>query len=179
MTKKLYRLKMDEYNRERREKRRLRTEGTEESRTDFKDIPTHQALKDALRDIRSGHTTIIRLAALMDNLAMYEARRIYLDGSKAFRGKTNGIKIFLRQDGYLYSRYSSLMRYRKLGKLLRKTSGVDVEVNLLWGLEPTCPTDDGEPLFETEYAKLHSLYDSLKGMNFKEITLSLTRRLNT
>ena len=65
------------------------------------------------------------------------------------------------------------MRYKKLGRLLREASGVDIESNLLWGLEPQCPTDDGEFLFEDEYDKLRSLYESLNGMNFKQIIKTL------
>ena len=66
--KKAKRLKMDEYNRERREKRRINASHTDDELTMFKDPPSCEEIKDALRDVPSGHLAIIRLAALMDNL---------------------------------------------------------------------------------------------------------------
>jgi len=162
-------MKMDAYNLERREKRRLHGAHTDDDLTLFKDRPSLQEIKDALRDIPSGTQAIIRLAALMNNLAMFEERRVKTGPGHDYRDKTDGIKAFLRKDGYLYSRYSCLMRYKKLGKLLRAKSGVCIDANLLWGLEPECPLDDGEPLFEEEYVKLHTLYESFTGMTFKEI----------
>jgi hypothetical protein len=162
---------MDEYNRKRREKRRIHSRYTDDDLTVFKVAPTLQELKDALRDVTTDHLAIIRLAALMDNLSLCEGRRVYEGGDIEYRGKTDGIKAYLRKDGYLYSRYSCLMRYRKLGKLIREKSGVDIETNLLWGLNPECPTEDGYPVFEYEYNKLHALYESFKGMNFKQMTI--------
>ena len=137
-------------------------EYTDDELTMFKALPTIDELKDALREVRTGSRAIIRLAALMDNLSLCEGRRVSSSRGKDCRGRTDGIKAYLRGDGYLYSRYSSLMRYKKLGRLLREASGVDIESNLLWGLEPQCPTEDGEPLFENEYAKLYSLYEKQK-----------------
>lgn len=161
---------MDEYNRERREQRRIHRAYMDDDLTLFKDKPSLQEIKDALREVPSSHTAIIRLAALMNNLAMFEERRVCTGPSgRDYRDKTDGIKAFLRKDGYLYSRYSCLMRYKKLGKLIRAKSGVGVDANLLWGLEPECPLDDGEPLFEEEYVTLHTLYASFTGMTFKEM----------
>lgn len=173
--KKLKRRKMDEYNRERRAKRRIWAPHTDDDLTIFKDRPTPQELKDALRNISAGHLAIIRLAALMDNLSMHEARRVSSSTEGDCRGKTQGIKEYLRQDGYLYSRYSSLMRYKKLGKLLRERSGIGIDINLLWGLDPSLPRVDGEVLswYEDDWQKLHDLYTSLEGMNFKQINEKL------
>ena len=167
------RRKMDEYNRARRERRRAGMAYTEDELTMFKTLPTIDELKDALREVRTGSRAIIRLAALMDNLSLCEGRRVSTSRGKDCRGRTDGIKAYLRGDGYLYSRYSSLMRYKKLGRLLREASGVDIEFNLLWGLDPQCPTDDGEPFFEDEYDKLRSLYESINRMNFKQIIKTL------
>jgi len=161
---------MDEYNRKRREKRRIHSPYTDDELTAFKVVPSLQELKGALRDVTTGHLAIIRLAALMDNLSLCVEKRVYCDSNREYRAKTEGIKSYLRKDGYLYSRYSCLMRYKKLGKLIREKSGVDIETNLLWGLEPECPSDDGEPLCESEYNILHTLYESFKGMNYKAIT---------
>lgn len=167
---------MDAYNLERREKRRLHGAHTDDDLTLFKDKPSLQEIKDALREVPASHTAIIRLAALMDNLAMFEERRVCTSSSgRDYRDKTDGIKAFLRKDGYLYSRYSCLMRYKKLGKLIRAKSGVGIDANLLWGLEPECPLDDGEPLCEEEYVKLHTLYESFMGMNFKKIHQTLAQ----
>ena len=169
--KKAKRLKMDEYNRERREKRRVNAHYTDDELTMFKDPPSCEEVKDALRDVSTGHLAIIRLAALMDNLSLCEGRRVTSTGGRDYRGQTSGIKAFLRQDGYLYSRYSCLMRYKKLGQLLRDKSGVPIEANLLWGLVPIFPTDENDDLYwhEAEWQALHDLYISFEGMNFKEI----------
>ena len=169
---------MDEYNRERREKRRANAPHTDDDLTLFKDPPSREELKDALRDVSTGHLAIIHLAALMDNLALCEGRRVTSAGGRACRGQTIGIKAFLRQDGYLYSRYSCLMRYRKLGQLLRERSGIPIEANLLWGLVPNFPTDENDDLYwhESEWQALHDLYASFEGMNFKEINNELKER---
>ena len=137
----------------------------------FKDPPSLQELKCALRDVSTGHLAIIRLAALMDNLSLCEGRRVTSTGGRDYRGQTSGIKAFLRQDGYLYSRYSSLMRYKKLGQFLRDRSGIPIEANLLWGLVPSFPTDESDDLYwhEAEWQALHDLYVSFEGMNFRQI----------
>ena len=169
--KKAKRLKMDEYNRERREKRRVNAHYTDDELTMFKDPPSCEEVKDALRDVSTGHLAIIRLAALMDNLSLCEGRRVTSTGGRDYRGQTSGIKAFLRRDGYLYSRYSCLMRYKKLGQLLRNRSGIPIEANLLWGLVPSFPTDENDDLYwhEAEWQTLHDLYASFEGMNFKQI----------
>ena len=170
-SRKTRRLKMDEYNRERREKRRVNARYTDDELTMFKDPPSCEEVKDALRDVSTGHLAIIRLAALMDNLSLCEGRRVTSTGGCDYRGQTSGIKAFLRRNGYLYSRYSCLMRYKKLGQLLRTRSGIPIEANLLWGLIPTCPTDEHDDLYcyEAEWQTLHDLYASFEGMNFKQI----------
>ena len=177
-SRKTLRLKMDEYNRERREKRRVNAPYSDDEFVLFKDAPSLQELKDALRDVSTGHLAIIRLAALMDNLSLCEGRRVTSTGGRDYRGQTSGIKAFLRQDGYLYSRYSCLMRYKKLGLLLRNRSGIPIEANLLWGLIPTCPTDEHDDLYcyEVEWQTLHDLYASFEGMNFKQINDKLRIR---
>ena len=176
VARKAKRLKMDEYNRERREKRRINALYTDDELTMFKDTPSLQELKGALHDVSTGHLAIIR-AALMDNLSLCEGRRVTSTGGRDYRGQTCGIKAFLQQDGYLYSRYSCLMRYKKLGQLLREISGIPIEANLLWGLEPTCPTDETDDLYwhEADWQTLHDLYGSFEGMNFKQIREKVIR----
>mgnify|MGYP003327591497 FL=1 len=134
----------------------------------FKDPPTLEELKDALRSVRNSHLDIIRLAALMDNLGIYYQFRVE-SGKKDWRGHTLGIKRFLAKDGYLNSRYDTLMRYKRLGDALREVAEVDNCVNLLWGLSETCPTDGGEPIFEDDWLFLRNFYASFEGMNFKQI----------
>ena len=136
----------------------------------FKEPPTFAEIKDALRSVRESHLDIVRLAALMDNLAIYHQFRVESVG-KDYRGHTSGIRKFLSKDGYLRSRYDTLMRYRRLGAAIRKAAGVPDETNLLWGLVPTFPTDETDDLYwhEAEWQTLHDLYASLKGMNFKQI----------
>ena len=172
---------MDAYNRERRERRRILHECEEEERTSYKQLPTISELKDALRNATESHLSIIRLAALMDNLSLFEFRRVLPGGGHAFGEKpqfsdrTPGIRKFLEQDGYLLSRYSCLMRYKKLGELIRTKAKVGIETNLLWGLIPALPTDENDDLYwhEAEWQALHGLYASFEGMNFKQINEKL------
>ena len=160
------RIRMNERNLYKRLKRRYAHETDYEERTCFKDEPTLSEIKEALRESTDSHETIIRLAALMDNLAMYNAPMVLMGNSKA---RTSGIRKVLEKDGYLLSRYSSLMRYKALAGDIRRYARLDVCPNLLWGLEPTCP-DDGE---ESAYEVLRNLYASFKGMNFKQIKAKL------
>lgn len=167
---------MDEYNRRRREKRRVLREAYEdEELTLYKEPPTFQELKNALTEATENHLTIIRLAALMNNLSIYHSFRVTSSCTQHFgrpddcRERTIGIKEFLSEDGYLFSRYDCLMRYKRLGDAIRAAAEVDSYVNLLWGLSETCPTDDGEPIFEDDWLFLRNFYASFEGMNFKQI----------
>ena len=173
---KLKRLKMAEYNRRRRAKRRVLREAREDEELAlFKEPPTFQELKNALAEATENHLTIIRLAALMNNLSIYHSFRVTSSRTQHFghlddcRGRTIGIRDFLSKDGYLSSRYDCLMRYKRLGDALREAAEVDSSVNLLWGLSETCPTDDGEPIFEDDWRFLRNFYASFEGMNFKQI----------
>ena len=149
----------------------------------FKECPTLAELKEALREARGSSEGILRMAALMDNLAAYHAPRFECDGPRIDettpnRGRTSGIRKFLEQDGYLLSRYATLMRYKRLATLIRKKVGSldDVFSNLLWGFEPTCPEVlSVEVADDTTYIKLRALYASLEGKNFKEIEACLRR----
>ena len=154
---------MDRCNLYRRLKRRYVCETVYENRTDFKEDPSLSEIKDALRDVMSSHEAIIRLAALMDNLAMYHSPVVLMRGGS--RARTEGVRKVLAADGYLLSRYSSLMRYKNLAECIRRCAGLDAWANLLWGLEPSCPED----VPETDYEILRDLYASLEGMNFKQI----------
>ena len=165
----------------RRRNRRLDALGDFDEVTMFKECPTLAELKDALRETRGSSEGILRMAALMDNLAAYHAPRFEYDGhgideTTPFRRRTSGIRKFLEQDGYLLSRYATLMRYKRLATLIRKKVGSldDVFSNLLWGFEPTCPEVlSVEVADDTTYIKLRALYASLEGKNFKEIEASL------
>jgi len=167
----------------RRMRRRPEAIGEYEELAFHKDCPTIPELKDALREAADSSEGILRLAALMDNLSAYHSPRLtglrddpgysqFRSYQDECRDRTSGIRKFLAQDGYLLSRYSTLMRYKRLATLIRKTTGVlDYGVsNLLWGLEPTCPEVLSIELADdTIYVKLHTLYASLAGKNFKEI----------
>ena len=165
----------------RRRNRRPDALGDFDEVTMFKECPTLAELKVALREARESSEGIFRMAALMDNLAAYHAPRFECDGlgideTTPFRGRTSGIRKFLEQDGYLLSRYATLMRYKRLATLIRKKVGSldDVFSNLLWGFEPTCPEVlSVEVADDTTYIKLRALYASLEGKNFKEIEASL------
>ena len=165
----------------RRRNRRSDALGDFDKVTMFKECPTLVELKDALRETRGSSEGILRMAALMDNLAAYHAPRFECDGlgideTTPFRGRTSGIRKFLEQDGYLLSRYATLMRYKRLATLIRKKAGLldYVVSNLLWGLEPTCPEVLSVDIADdTDYVKLHALYASLEGKNFTEIEASL------
>ena len=171
---------MDEYNRRRRAKRRVLREAYEdEELTLYKEPPTFQELKNALAEATENHLTIIRLAALMNNLSIYHLRRVTSSRTQLFgrpddcRERTIGIREFLSKDGYLSSRYDCLMRYKRLGDALREAAEIDSYVNLLWGLSETCPTEDGEPIFEDDWLFLRNFYASFEGMNFKQINENL------
>ena len=161
----------------RRRNRRPDALGDFDEVTMFKECPTLAELKDALREARESSEGIFRMAALMDNLAAYHAPRFECDGlgideTTPFRGRTSGIRKFLEQDGYLLSRYATLMRYKRLATLIRKKVGSldDVFSNLLWGFEPTCPEVLSEEIADdSRYIKLRALYASLEGKNFKEM----------
>ena len=155
----------------------------------FRKCPSITELKDALRAaVESAHDTI-RLAALMDNLSAFHSPRFVYDGDgcgediNCCRSRTSGIRRFLAQDGYLVSRYSTLMRYKRLAERLRRAADVDESVDLLWGLEPSIPAECrelDEDLCVNEddgcYGRLRLLYGRLDRMNFTEIerTLALT-----
>lgn len=158
---------MDRCNRYRRLKRRYDHETEYDDRICFKEEPSLSEIKDALRVATDSHETIVRLAALMDNLAMHHAPAVLIHSGDAAR--TEGVRKVLERDGYLLSRYSSLMRYKNLARDIRKCAGLDVTANLLWGLEPSCSED----VPELEYEVLHDLYASFKGMNFKQIKARL------
>ena len=167
----------------RRRKRRPKAIDEYDAITFAKEKPSLQELRDALRDAKNSSSGgIIRLAALMDNLSAYCSPRFVYDGdgygqndTDNCRGRTCGIRKFLSQDGYLVSRYSTLMRYKRLAEHLRRVAGIDERSNLLWGLEPRCPPDYLEELEimgesgDGDYGKLRKLYASLTGMNFREI----------
>ena len=166
----------------RRRKRRPKAIDEYDAATFAKEKPSLQKLRDALREAKASSEGIIRLAALMDNLSAHCSPRFIYDGDSygqqdtdRCRGRTSGIRKFLSQDGYLVSRYSTLMRYKRLAEHLRKVSGIDARSNLLWGLEPSCPPDYLEELEimgesgDGDYGKLRQLYASLSGMNFREI----------
>ena len=81
----------------------------------------------------------------MDNLSAFHSPRFVYDGdgyrgnTDCCRGRTTGIRRFLAQDGYLLSRYSTLIRYKRLAGLLRRAADVDECADLLWGLEASSP----------------------------------------
>ena len=155
-------------------KRRYDHETEYEERTFFKDDPSLSEIKDALRVATDSHETIIRLAALMDNLAMYHSPIVLMGDD---RSRTEGIRKVLEKDGYLLSRYSSLMRYKNLARDIRRCAGLDETANLLWGFVPTPSTDEDDDLywFEDQRKALHDLYVSFEGMNFKQIKEKVQR----
>ena len=157
---------MDRCNSYRRMKRRYEHETEFEERTLFKEDPSLDEIRSALRVATESHANIIRLAALMDNLAMYHAPVVLPGGDDCAR--TSGIRKVLSADGYLLSRYSSLMRYKNLAEDIRRFAGVDISANLLWGLAPQCP-EDVENYPGSDYDVLRDLYASFRGMNFKQI----------
>ena len=172
----------------RRRNRRPEDIGDFDTVTMFKECPTLAELKGALREAKYSSEGILRMTALMDNLAAYHAPRFECDGfgideSTPFRGRTSGIRKFLEQDGYLLSRYATLMRYKRLAERIRAKTGhlkrsEWITVNLLWGLERQCPEElaadyGGEEY--TPYFALRKLYVSLAGLSFKEIEQRLAQ----
>ena len=169
--KKIFRLKSDKANYERRVARREGAPGSEECQI-FKDKPTPEELKSALREAPDSHLGIIRMAALMNNLSMHYPSRVRSDDIDSRKGRA-GILQHLAGDGYLASRYDTLMRYKRLGDAIREIADIDLEVNLLWGLSDYVPKDEDEAMFIEfhceDIQKLKNLYASCEGMNFKQI----------
>ena len=152
----------------------------------FRKCPSIADLKDALRVVRDSAQGAIRLAALMDNLSAFHSPRFVYDGdgyrgdTDCCRGRTTGIRRFLAQDGYLLSRYSTLMRYKRLAGLLRRAADVDEWADLLWGLEASSPAvcrelDEGMAVDEGDgyYGRLHRLYSKLDGKSCMGIIAEL------
>ncbi len=172
----------------RRRNRRPEDIGDFDTVTMFKECPTLAELKGALSEAKYSSEGILRMTALMDNLAAYHAPRFEYDGhgideTTPFRRRTSGIRKFLEQDGYLLSRYATLMRYKRLAERIRAKIGhlkrsEWIVVNLLWGFETQCPEElaadyGGEEY--TPYSAMRKLYASLAGLNFKEIEQKLAQ----
>ena len=132
---------------------------------EFIKLPTFQEIKDALGNVRGSTVEILRLAALMDNLSLYVSPR--LTDANNYTGRTCGIRKYLAQDGYLISRYATLMRFKKLGRALREKANILNSSDLLWGLMPKCPFGDEES--NIDWQSTRKLFSSFEGMNFKEI----------
>lgn len=141
---------------------------------DFIKLPTLQEIKDALGNVRESTVGILRLAALMDNLSLYVSPR--LTDANNYTGRTCGIRKYLAQDGYLISRYATLMRFKKLGRALREKANILNSSDLLWGLMPKCPFDDEES--NIDWQSTCKLFATFEGMNFKEISEIILGREN-
>ena len=146
-----------------------------------KDCPTLDELKAALVASKQSTRGILKLAALADNLSAYLSPRDEFDEVN-YSDRTPGIRQYLEKDPLLKSKYKTIMRYKKLADMIKANiekgnSWVrDGYYNLLWGLVPTCPTDEHDDLYwhEAEWQTLHDLYASFEGMNFKQINEKLT-----
>ena len=136
---------------------------------DFIKLPTLQEIKDALGDVRGSTVGILRLAALMDNLSLYLSPR--LTSANNYTGRTCGIRKYLSRDGYLISRYATLMRFKKLGSDLREKANILNSSDLLWGLMPKCPFGDEES--NIDWHSICDLFATFEGMNFKQIQHSI------
>lgn len=140
-----------------------------------KDLPTHDELKEALGESKQSTRGILKLAALVDNLSAYLSPRDEYDDVN-YSARTPGIRQYLEKDPFLKSKYKTIMRYKKLAALIKAKIGTgDSEVkagfyNLLWGLEPPQPDEDWPDTREV----IRELFATFEGMNFKEISNSLT-----
>lgn len=86
------------------------------------------------------------------------------------RGRILGIRDFLRQSGYLLSRYSTLMKYKKLAERIRDFLLLEPADNLLWGFIERDPTEDDDLYWRNDVRlKIRKLYLELEGKNFKQI----------
>lgn len=128
-------------------------------------LPTLAEIKDALSCVRGSTEGILRLAAIMDDVSLYHSPRLTSDND--FSGHTNGIRNYLAQDGYLISRYVTLMRFKKLGRTLREKFDILPSSDLLWGFLPKCPFSDEESI--RDWQSIREFFASFKGMNFKQI----------
>ena len=137
-----------------------------------KDCPTLDELKAALVASKQSTRGILKLAALADNLSAYLSPRDEFDEVN-YSDRTPGIRQYLEKDPLLKSKYKTIMRYKRLGDAIRGVAGIDLEVNLLWGLPDYAPKDEDEAMFIEfhceDIQKLKNLYASCEGMNFKQI----------
>lgn len=169
-----------------RRRRRPDGEGDYGDAPSFRKCPSIAELKEALRAAKGSTFATIRLAALMDNLSAFHSPRFVFDGdgcdedTNSCKGRTSGVRRFLAQDGYLASRYATLMRYKRLAERIRLAAGIDKWPDLLWGLEPSIPPECcelDEDMFLDEgggnYDRLRCLYGKLEGKNFTEIMAAL------
>lgn len=136
-------------------------------------VPTLAEIKDALGNVRESTDAILRLAALMDNVSLHHSPRLTDDND--YRGRTDGVRNYLAQDGYLASRYATLMRFKKLGHALREKAGIMCLSNLLWGFLPECPLKDEGSI--ADWQTTRKLFASFNGMNFKQILAATTEEV--
>lgn len=125
-------------------------------------LPSLQDIKNALCGATASSRTILRLALLMDNVSLHHAPGYV--GSSDFTGRTSGVREYFRKDGYLISRYDTLMRFARLGKLLRLTSSFG-DWDMSQATLEKCPEDFDDFI----YGELQEEFKQYEGMNFKQI----------
>ena len=125
-------------------------------------LPSLQDIKNALCGATASSRTILRLALLMDNVSLHHAPG-YI-GSNDFTGRTSGVREYFRKDGYLISRYDTLMRFARLGKFLRLTSSFG-DWDMSQATFEKCPEDFDDFI----YGELQEEFKQYEGMNFKQI----------
>lgn len=125
-------------------------------------LPTLQEIKSALCGATASYRDILRLAFLMDNVAIHHAPAYV--SAKDYTGRTKGVRAFLQPDGYLASRYDTLMRFARLGKFLRLTSAFG-DWDMSQATLDECPADFDDFI----YGELREEFNQYEGMNFKQI----------
>lgn len=149
--------------------RRIIIEAYIKGRRMWKEVPSLEELKGAVNSCRESSWAVFRLAALMDNFAAYFSPACFgSDGD--YRERIPGIRCKLQESGYLLSRYSTLMKYKKLAERIRDFLLLEPADNLLWGFIERDPTEDDDLYWRNDVRlKIRKLYLELEGKNFKQI----------
>ena len=101
------------------ERRKIRKRRT------LNDMPSMDAIRDALNRAHESVEDMVRLGSLMEDLECYVDNSPYFRPDGSFAGRRGGIRRFLQGEAPdLYARYKTLMRYKALSKKFRQALGV-------------------------------------------------------
>ena len=128
-------------------------------------VPTIADVKEALRTATHSKEDILNMAGVMELVSMHYSPRLLEDIDGKCDRRTSGIREFLRKDGYLISRYSTLMRYKALADEIRIALGLDRFTSFRIGLLEENP----DPSDDYWYSMIREFILGIPGENYKDI----------